>query len=86
MQIGHGESRAVAEIDYLRFLDEKLRNAIRDSLSDGRPELAVALDTARDAIEGVLDESEPTSTRIAVARARGEIALEVWRESIELRH
>ena len=86
MQIGATESRVSAELDYLRFLDEKLRNAIGDSLRDGRPELAVALDTARDALEAVIDEPDPTSTRIAVARARGEIALEVWREASEVRH
>ena len=73
-------------LDYLRFLDEQLRIAMRRSLEEGRPELAVSLDTARDFVESVLAEDHPTSTRVAVARARAEIALEVWRESSELRH
>jgi hypothetical protein len=86
VQIGATEPRFIAEIDYLRYLDEKLRHAIRSSLTEGRPELAVALDTARDALEAVIDEPDPTSTRVAVARARAEIALEVWREANEVRH
>ncbi len=56
------------------------------SLINGRPHLAVALDTARDFLESVLGETEPTATRIAVARARAEIALETWREAEEVRH
>jgi hypothetical protein len=86
VQIGNGDLRADTEIEYLRFLDDKLRRAIGASLSDGRPQLAVTLDTARDALEAVLAEPDPTSSRVAVARARAEIALEVWREAIELRH
>ena len=73
-------------LDYLRFLDEQLRIAIRRSLEEGRPQLAVSLDTARDFVESALAEEHPTSTRVALARARAEIALEVWRESSELRH
>jgi hypothetical protein len=84
VQIGNAE--AGTEIDYLRFLDDKLRKAMRSSLLHGRAELAVKLDTARDAIEAVLAESDPTETRVAVARARAEIALEVWRERSELLH
>jgi hypothetical protein len=86
VQIGNSEPRAGTENDYLRYLDDKLRSAMRSSLVDGRPDLAVTLDMARDAIEGVLAESDPTATRVAVARARAEIALEVWRETIERLH
>lgn len=86
MQIGDAALGAGTDFHYLRFLDDKLRKAIRSSLNDGRPHLAVTLDTARDAIEDVLAEGDPTATRVAVARARAEIALEVWREAIELRH
>ncbi|MCU1281958.1 MAG: hypothetical protein JWM53_5504 [bacterium] len=86
MQIVNAGFRAETELDYLRFLDDKLREAIGSSLIEGRPHLAVTLDTARDALEAVLSETDPTATRVAVARARAEIALEVWREAIELRH
>jgi hypothetical protein len=79
-------SHTATEIDYLHHLDDKLRGAIRSSLVEGRPHLAVALDGARDALEAVLAESDPTVNRVAVARARAEIALEVWREASEQRH
>jgi hypothetical protein len=70
------------ERGYLRRLAEHLRGAMQTSLHHGRPELAVALDTARDRLESALEESHPTSTRLRLARARAELALEVWRESI----
>ncbi len=86
MQIRNAVEATERERDYLSFLDEQLRIAIRRSLEEGRAHLAVSLDTARDFVESVLAESHPTTTRIALARARAEIALEVWRESAELRH
>ncbi len=74
------------EVDYLRALDEKLRSAIAECLISGRPHLAVALDTARDVVETVLNDQERTATRIALARVRAEIALETWREANDVRH
>ena len=82
MQIGHASSREETEIAYLQRLDQLLRNAIRASLNAGRPQLAVALDTARDFVESVLSDEDPTRTRIAIARTRAEIALEAWREQL----
>jgi hypothetical protein len=70
------------ERSYLRRLADHLRGAMQTSLDHGRPELAVALDTARDRLESVLAEAHPTSTRLRLSRARAELALEVWRESI----
>jgi len=86
VQIENSVLSVANERDYLRSLDEKLRAAIRDSLTSGRPHLAVALDTARDFVEAVLDEDDATSTRIALARARAEIALETWRDANDVRH
>lgn len=86
MQIGDSVEASERELDYLRFLDEQLRIAIRRSLEEGRSHLAVSLDTARDFVETTLSESHPTATRIALARTRAEIALELWRETSELRH
>ncbi|HEY1584161.1 MAG TPA: hypothetical protein VGH63_00665 [Polyangia bacterium] len=74
------------ELFYLGRLAAELRMAIRECLMSGRPQFAVALDTARDFAEAVLVESHPKSTRIGVARARAEIALEVWREARDVRH
>ena len=74
------------ELFYLGELAAELRMAIRESLMTGRPEFAVALDTARDFVESVLIETEPKSTRVGVARARAEVALEVWREARDARH
>jgi hypothetical protein len=67
----------------LEQLAADLRRATIASLHAGLPHLAVALDTSRNFVEQVLGEHETTSTRRAIARTRGEIALEVWRESIE---
>jgi len=87
VQLGHSYVGAnQAERDYLCTLGEKLRAAIRACLTSGRPHLAVALDTARDAVETVLTDEQATSARLAVARARAEIALETWRESNDVRH
>jgi hypothetical protein len=72
------------ERGYLRRLAEHLRGAMHMSLEHGRAELAVALDTARDRLESVLAEREPTSTRLRLARARAELALEAWRDRIAL--
>ena len=72
------------ERGYLRRLAEHLRGAMQTSLAHGRPELAVALDTARDRVESALAEAQPTSTRLRLARARAELALEVWRETIAI--
>jgi hypothetical protein len=72
------------ELSYLRRLADHLRAAIQMSLAHGRGELAVALDTARDRLESVLEEESPTSTRLHLARARAELALEVWRDTIAL--
>ena len=77
---------AEAELSYLRSLADELRAAIGACLVHGRPGFAVALDTARDFVEGVLTEDAPTSTRVGVARARAEIALEIWREARDARH
>ena len=71
---------------HLQQIAGELRRAIGESLVHGRPELAVALDTARDFAEEVLLEDHPKSTRVGVARARAEIALECWREARDLRH
>ncbi len=86
MQIGNRLVSGEEELDYLRLLDEKLRSAILDCLTSGRPHLAVALDTARDFVETILTEDDPPPTRIAVARTRAEIALETWREASDVRH
>ena len=86
MQLEDSAEASERELDYLRFLDEQLRVAIRRSLEEGRAQFAVAVDTARDFVESILSESHTTSTRIALARSRAEIALQVWRESAELRH
>jgi hypothetical protein len=87
VQLGHGHVGAhEAERDYLCTLGEKLREAIAACLTSGRPHLAVALDTARDAVETVLADEQATSARLAVARARAEIALETWREANDVRH
>jgi len=72
------------ERGYLRRLADHLRGAMQTSLDHGRPGLAVALDTARDRLESVLAEEHPTSTRLRLARARAELTLEVWRESIAI--
>ena len=79
MQTGNGTQSTENELQQLRGLDNELREAIRTSLRDGQPELAVALDTARDFLETVIAEEQPAVSRIAVARARVDIALAVWR-------
>jgi hypothetical protein len=71
--------KAERELEFLRSLDGELRAAIRASLLGGQTELAVALDTARDFLEMVLAEEHPTPSRIAVARARVDMALAVWK-------
>jgi hypothetical protein len=63
----------------LRRLDEQLRAAMTTALRQGHAGLAVALDTARDFLETVLEEEHPAPSRLAVARARVDIALAVWR-------
>jgi hypothetical protein len=83
VQIDTVESAAHAERQLLLRLLEKLRAAIELSLAHGLPRLAVSLDTARDALEEVLADPAPKSSRIAIARTRAEIALEVWRETID---
>lgn len=79
-------NRVEEEIVCLAGLIAQLRDAIGESLLHGLPEHAVALDTARDFVETVLTEAEPTSTRIGTARARAELALEVWRDARDVRH
>lgn len=74
------------EIFYLGRLAAELRVAIGESLRYGLPEFAVSLDTARDFVETVLLETRPPSTRVGVARARAELALEVWRTARDVRH
>jgi hypothetical protein len=49
------------------------------------PQLAVALDTIRAAVESVLADEHPRSTQIAMARTRAELALEIWRETMDAR-
>lgn len=71
---------------HLEWLAAELRKAIRESLVHGLPQFAVALDTARDFLETVLAEEHPKSTRVGVARARAELALEAWREARDVRH
>jgi hypothetical protein len=66
----------------LEQLAYDLRRAIEASLQSGAPELAVALDTAREFLEEVLGEPETTTTRRGIARTRAEITLEVWREKV----
>jgi hypothetical protein len=66
-------------LEELRDLDGKLRAAMGAALRARQSGLAVALDTARDFVEMVLAEAEPTASRIALARARVDIALAVWR-------
>ena len=86
VQFGNSIVRAGDELDDLRELDAKLRNAMADCLASGRPHLAVALDTARDVVETVLADEHRTATRIALTRARAELALETWREANDVRH
>ena len=74
------------EMFYLGRLAAELRVAIGESLLRGLPQFAVALDTARDFVETVLLETHPKSTRVGVARARAELALEAWREARDVRH
>jgi len=81
-----GVDEVKEELFYLARLASELRMAIRESLIHGLPQFAVALDTARDFAETVLLETHPKSTRVAVARARAEIALEVWRDARNVRH
>lgn len=57
MQIGDSIEASERELDYLRFLDEQLRIAIRRSLEEGRAHAAVSLDTARDFVGTTLSES-----------------------------
>ncbi len=83
MQPDSAPPAAVAEAELLRGLAADLRAAIDLSLRHGFAHLAVALDTARDLLETVLAEPAPKSTRVAIARTRAEIALEVWREALE---
>ncbi len=86
MHSGHASSRDETEIDCLARLEQLLRDAIRASLTAGRPQLAVALDTARDFVASVLSDDERTRTRVAMARARAEIALESWRAQVSASH
>jgi hypothetical protein len=74
------------EVDFLRQLDDELRAAIQASLLHGRPELAVALDAVRDFVEGALGDEAPSRSRIGMARARAELALEMWRATMSTRH
>lgn len=83
VQIVDATDGAWMEQRQLEQLAGELRRAIEASLQAGLPHLAVALDTSRDFVERVIREPETTSTRRAIARTRAEIALEVWRESVE---
>lgn len=60
--------------------------AAASALGSRRVALALALDTARSEVEGVLMSPHATSTRRAIARTHAEIALEVWRESSSTAH
>ncbi len=79
VQIGHASSHQDPALEDLQRLAGLLRLAIRTSLLRGASELAVALDTARAFAEAVLDDPERTTSRVAIARTRAEIALEAWR-------
>jgi hypothetical protein len=67
----------------LRHLSQELRLAIETALAGGLTATAVALDTARNGVDSVIEDPAPRSTRVALARARGRLALEAWRN---LRH
>lgn len=69
----------IAGLAELQHLSRELRLAIEAALEAGVVATAVALDTARDAVERVLAERAPPSTRVALARTRGELVLESWR-------
>lgn len=66
------------EREGLSRLVRQLREAIGSSLRAGRPRLAVALDSARDQLELLMAQEYPRRTRLAIARARAELALGLW--------
>ncbi len=63
----------------LRHLSQELRLAIEAALVGGLTASAVALDTARNGLDAVLDDKAPRRSKVLVARARGRLALEAWR-------
>jgi hypothetical protein len=63
----------------LRHLSQEVRLAVEAALAGGLTATAVALDTARNGLDSVLDDPSPRSTRVALARARARLALEAWR-------
>jgi hypothetical protein len=63
----------------LRHLSQELRLAIEAALVGGLTASAVALDTARNGLDAVLDDKAPRRTQLLLARARGRLALEAWR-------
>lgn len=69
----------IARLAELQHLSRELRLAIEAALEAGVVPTAVALDTARDAVEAVLAERAPPASRVALARAHGELVLESWR-------
>jgi hypothetical protein len=79
-----GGGRTEVEDGELRQLSQELRLAIETALAGGLTGLAVALDTARNDLDDVIDErAPPRRTRVEVVRARARLALEAWRN---LRH
>ena len=63
----------------LRHLSHELRLAVEAALAGGLTATAVALDTARNGLDGVIEDPMPRSTQVALARARARLALEAWR-------
>jgi hypothetical protein len=63
----------------LRHLSQELRLAIEAALAGGMTAVAVALDTARNSLDTVIEEAQPRRSRVALARARARLGLEAWR-------
>jgi len=74
------------EREELQRLSLTLRLAIEAAFRRGQPNVAVALDTARDAVDDVLVEVAPTPTRVVAARLRAELALQLWHEALSSLH
>jgi hypothetical protein len=63
----------------LRHLAQELRLAIETALLGGMTATAVALDTARNGLDSVIEDPTARATQVALARARARLALEAWR-------
>ena len=63
----------------LRHLSQELRLAIEAALAGGMTAVAVALDTARNGLDSVIDDPQPRRSQVALARAKARLGLEAWR-------